>query len=417
METQKRFSIQSYWVVLFVFGLLFSCEQLDPMEEPLAVLEEFQDLSGLALEPEDDPINGRLVYTSDCESDCIEPGSGNYFAIKDSKSQSSGINTKKVSYKAYNTEDKFVVKVKYEVTSGPSQAKASITIQINGKKKEFKAVPSGYTATFAIPLENGWEKCEEVIFSIVQKGLGTPISFSEDYNLILVCKNIDKGLILWNKLGSIEEVLNSEVGPDLAFFDEDDGLNISANRAFVPGKIGKGITIAPGDYFITSRIHNLVLNNLNSVLNPDRGTISVWFYQKETPVGYEHNPYRIFDGPYGLEAGIGLSSFDDSNEGKTNVLLFELGKEESYVSIKYDDFNKFNGQWVHIAAVWDREGISGSNETMQLFINGTKVASTTKNNWNSGFGERADIAGANDFPEGKFILDEIKIYNVAKTNF
>ncbi|MCS4435232.1 DUF1566 domain-containing protein [Aquiflexum gelatinilyticum] len=189
METQKRFSIQSYWVVLFVFGLLFSCEQLAPVEEPLAVLEEFQDLSGLALEPEDDPINGRLVYTSDCESDCIEPGSGNYFAIKDSKSQSSGINTKKVSYKAYNTEDKFVVKVKYEITSGPSQAKSSIAILINGKKKEFKAVPSGYTATFSIPLEKGWEKCDEVTFSIVQKGLGSPISFSENYNLIAVCKD------------------------------------------------------------------------------------------------------------------------------------------------------------------------------------------------------------------------------------
>lgn len=188
METQKRFSIKDNMVVLFAFGLLFSCEQLAPVEEPVAVLEEFQDLSGIALEPEDDPINGRLIFSSDCESDCIETGSGNYFAIRDSKSQSSGINTKKVSYKAYNTQDKFVVKVKYEVTSGSSQAKASIAIQIKGKKKEFKAVPSGYTATFSVPLNKGWEKCDHVTFSIVQKGLGSPISFSEDYGLIPVCK-------------------------------------------------------------------------------------------------------------------------------------------------------------------------------------------------------------------------------------
>ncbi|WP_157966004.1 fibrobacter succinogenes major paralogous domain-containing protein [Cognataquiflexum aquatile] len=189
METQKRFSILNYLVVLFAFGSLFSCEQLAPVEEPVTVLEEFQDLSGIALEPEEDPINGRLIYSSDCETDCIEPGSGNYFAIRDSKSQSSGINTKKVSYKAYNTEDKFVVKVKYEITSGPSNAKASITIQIKGKKKEFKSVPSGYTATFSIPLEKGWEKCDEMTFSIVQKGLGSPISFSEDYGLIPVCED------------------------------------------------------------------------------------------------------------------------------------------------------------------------------------------------------------------------------------
>jgi uncharacterized protein (TIGR02145 family) len=191
METQKRFSIQNYLVVLFALGLLFSCEQLAPVEEPVDLLEEFQNLSGLALEPEDDPIDARLVYSSDCESDCIEPGSGNYFAIRDSKSQSSGINTKKVSYKAYNTEDKFVVKVKYEITSGPSQAKPSIAIMINRKKKEFKTVPSGYTATFSIPLEKGWEKCDQVTFSIVQKGLGSPISFSEDYNLISVCETGD----------------------------------------------------------------------------------------------------------------------------------------------------------------------------------------------------------------------------------
>lgn len=229
---------------------------------------------------------------------------------------------------------------------------------------------------------------------------------------------IGDGLVFWNKLGSVEEVTNSEVGPNLVLFDEGDGFNIAANREFVEGKIGNGITIAPGDdYYSTARIHNLVLNNLNSVLNPDRGTISVWFFQKETPFGYDHNPYRIFDGPYGFEAGIGLSSFDDSNEGKTNVLLFELGKEDSYVSIKYDDFNKFNNQWVHIAAVWDRDGIAGSNETMQLLINGEKVVSTTENNWSSQFGDRADIAGANDIPDGKFILDEIKIFNFAKTNF
>jgi uncharacterized protein (TIGR02145 family) len=188
MKTQKRFSIQSHLVVLFAFGLLFSCDQLAPEEAPVQVADEFVDMSGVALEPDEDPKGARLVYGSDCESDCIEPGSGNYFAIRDSKSQSSGINTKKVSYKAYNTEDRFVVKAKYEITAGPSQAKASITIQINGKKKEFKSVPSGYTATFSIPLDKGWDKCDLVTFSIIQKGLGSPISFSEDYNLIPVCE-------------------------------------------------------------------------------------------------------------------------------------------------------------------------------------------------------------------------------------
>lgn len=414
MKTQKWLSIRSHLVVWLAFGLMFSCEQFAQMDEPVA--EEFMDQSGVALELEDNLTNARLAMNADCGSDCITKGSGSYYFKKESQSKSSGINTKRVSYSAYNTEDKFVVKVKYEITSGPSEANSNILIQINGKSKEFKKVPSGYTATFSIPLEKGWKGCEEITFSILQKGLGTPISFSEVYQLIPVCKS-ENGLVLWNKLGSDFEVLNSEVGPNLAFFDDDDGFNIPAKREYVPGKFGNGITIAPGDYYVTARIHNLVLKNLNSILDPDRGTISVWFYQKETPVGYEHNPYRIFDGPYGLDAGIGLSSFDDSNEGKTNVILFELGLEESKVSIKYDILNKLNNQWVHISAVWDRNGINNSNETMQLYLNGNKVASTSANNWSSSFGERADIAGANDFPAGKFIIDELKIYNVAKTKF
>jgi uncharacterized protein (TIGR02145 family) len=188
METLKRKSILNYVVVLFAFGLLFSCEQLALVEEPVQVSEEFVDMSGIALEAEDDPINARMCFTGDCESDCIEPGSGRYFAMKDSKSKTSGINTKQVSYKAYNTEDCFVVKVRYQIKSGPSQAKACIVIQINGMKKEFKVVPSGYTATFSIPLEKGWDKCDEVTFSILEKGLGSPVSFSEKYNLIPVCE-------------------------------------------------------------------------------------------------------------------------------------------------------------------------------------------------------------------------------------
>ncbi|WP_194973432.1 LamG domain-containing protein [Aquiflexum lacus] len=422
MKTKKRICIQSYLVVLFTLGLMFSCEQFAPMEEPVLLLEEFQDLTGIELEQENDPLNARLIYASDCKSDCIELGSGKYFAKKDSKSKSSGINTKKISYKVFNTEEKFVVKVRYDITSGPSKAKANIHVQINGKSKEFKNVPSGYTATFSIPLEKDWKGCDEVSFSILQKGLGSPISFTETYPLIPVCK-YEKGLVLWNELGSDYEVLNSKFGPNLSFFDENNGLDIPANREYVPGKFGNAVTIAPGDYFPLARVHNLVLKNIDEILNPERGTISVWYSQRTNPIGYKFDTYRIFDGPYGFRSGISLSSYDGTFFGdkKTNVFSFALGREPSQVIIKFYPIEQTK-DWIHIAAVWDRKGISGSKEAMQLYINGKKVAATTSNNWSSSFGDpfwnnMVDIAGANGSPEGKFLLDDLKIYNYAKTDF
>ena len=63
------------------------------------------------------------------------------------------------------------------------------------------------------------------------------------------------GLVLWNKLGSDEEVLNSAFGPDLEFYtgggSSPDGI---ANRKYVPAVFGNGVTIDTGSYYCTQRI-------------------------------------------------------------------------------------------------------------------------------------------------------------------
>jgi hypothetical protein len=403
MKTQKRFSILNYLVVLFAFGLLFSCEQLAPVEEPVAVLEEFQDLSGLTMEPEDGPINGRLIYSSDCESDCIEPGSGNYFAIKDSKSQSSGINTKKVSYKAYNTEDKFVVKVKYEVTSGPSQAKASIAIQINGKKKEFKSVPSGYTATFSIPLDKGWDKCDEVTFSIIQKGLGTPISFSENYGLIPVCED-EKALILWNKLGSLYEVENSEIGPNGFIYPEIDFGIAKFGKGVIP-KVGWGLS---------------GVDFPNSIFNPEHGTIEFWINVYHLPKENDFGVYGFVNNAYDIEGN--LRVYWHNPNSLDFVLIFDGdGYDDSKArSIRYDSFSPNLNEPVHIAVVWDRNGIDDSDQTQRIYVNGELVSFGTFSDWGiqEGFGESRIATGWDwIYDESRFAMDNIKVWNYAKTDF
>jgi len=226
-------------------------------------------------------------------------------------------------------------------------------------------------------------------------------------------------LIFWNKLGSDEEVLNSAVGPDLVFFSGGDGLHVPANREYVTGKSGNAITIAPGSYSSTNRVHNLVLNDLPSLINPERGAIECFFFQNSSPVAYDHNPYRIFDGQYGFLSKMGFVSHDFNEDGKINALTFylDLGSATP-VSVSYMTFGSFNGQWVHVAAVWDRSGIGYSQETMQLYINGAKVAATTAKGWGTSLGQQADIAGGNDNNIARqFYVDELKIYDFAKIDF
>lgn len=416
MKTQKCFSIQNYLVVLFAFGLLFSCEQLAPVEAPVQISEEFVDMSGIALEAEDDPINAKMCFTGDCESDCIEPGTGRYFAMKDSKSKTSGINTKQVSYKAYNTEDCFVVKVKYQIKSGPSLAKACIVIQINGKKKEFKAVPSGYTATFSIPLEKGWDKCDEVTFSILEKGLGSPVSFSEKYNLIPVCGD-EKALILWNKLGSFEEVTNSEFGPDLF---------PGSGMLFQGGKYGNGLHVPQGNG--SRSVHSPY--SPRNIVPLGAFSIELWFKRTHDDEwdghtffhgAYENNGKGIVDltGHSGYVGMWGLyASLSDNDGNKVGMYTYNLQTKANW-----EAFYPKN-EWVHLAISHNANWPLG--QRIKIFRNGVELTGLQVQ-FETGVMSHVGQYGVGGIRIGNFIawdkwgaggvIDNFKVWNYAKTDF
>jgi hypothetical protein len=80
--------------------------------------------------------------------------------------------------------------------------------------------------------------------------------------------------------------------------------------------------------------------------------------------------------------------------------------------------SQYNGTWFHLAAVWNRQGIGGSSETMQLYVNGAKVAATSQNNWGTAVGSAVDIGGANDNNcANVFFVDNLKLWNYSKTDF
>lgn len=249
-------------------------------------------------------------------------------------------------------------------------------------------------------------------------GIGVTLMFSVIILVQLPASLHAQGsnLVLWNKLGSGEEILNSEVGPNLEFYDPSlhggtGCCDAIGNREYVTGPFeafGNGVMLS-GSYSVCDRIHNIILTNLSNYLSPEKGTIEAWYMQTEDPVAYFHNIYRIFDGSFGLNGGMGFQS--DETSGLVFWLTF--GGTQSLVAY---DISAYNNTWIHIAAVWNRIGIDGTNDTMRLYVDGNIVATTTQNNWGTAVGDLADICGAND-AAGYFSMDNLKIWNYAKTDF
>jgi|GEM_PF-1809725 len=225
-------------------------------------------------------------------------------------------------------------------------------------------------------------------------------------------EDLFQGLVLWNKLGSDNEVLNSAFGPNLEFYTGGGGFEVPGDRVYVPGKEGDSVTLK-GQYSALDRVHNLVLNNVSNYIDPEKGCVEVWYYQSGVPVAYSHGEYRLFDGSFGLGSGMFLDV-----AASTNSMRFMLEFGGAHRKIEYDPSNIPNYHWVHVAASWDRNGIEGSQDTMRLYVGGNIVASANWTDWGTAVGSAADICGGNDQNiAGKFRVDELKIWDYAKTDF
>lgn len=121
-----------------------------------------------------------------------------------------------------------MVEVTYAITAGSSDAEAILTIAIDGNIMEHTEVSSGSTVSHTVPLPDEWAGCDEVAFSIVQEGLGTPITFNESYALIPVCT--EESL----------EIGDAYQGGIIAYILQDGDPGYVANETH-------GITAAPSD--------------------------------------------------------------------------------------------------------------------------------------------------------------------------
>ena len=258
-------------------------------------------------------------------------------------------------------------------------------------------------------------------------------------------------LLLWNTLGSAYEIEHSVTGPNLTFFDCNDpttpyfgercSIDISGQLEYVPGVSGGAAEIAGGPYFPAAREHTALLRE--SILDPERGTVEAWYRQQSDPVPFEHNPHRIFGGPYGLTGvdEVNLYSQDarDSGDPRLHFSVFFGDEPPPYTEpqvvavrsltdgLEGYPITALNGQWIHVAGVWDRAGINGSPDTARLYVNGRVVAAAQEADWGATPCARrrpegqwrcfTDIAGCNDTCAHAFAVDELKLWNYAKTDF
>jgi Regulator of chromosome condensation (RCC1) repeat/Bacterial Ig domain len=249
--------------------------------------------------------------------------------------------------------------------------------------------------------------------------------------------------LLWNKLGSEDDVTHSEYGPNLVLFNcaqFDCGIDVPGTLAYPPGVFGDAASITDGPYFPGARVHTALLRD--AILNPEHGAVEAWYRQESDPVPFVHNPHRIFGGPYSLTGidEVNLYSQDafDSGDPRLHFAVF-FGEEpppftQPYLvaarslvdGVEGYPISALNGQWIHVAGVWDRNGIAGTADTVRLYVNGQVVAAAQEDDWGTTTCDRRlpgvdrcflDVVGCNDTCADTFAVDNLKAWGYAKTDY
>ena len=208
-------------------------------------------------------------------------------------------------------------------------------------------------------------------------------------------------LILWNKLGSTDEVEHSVVGPDGTIVG-----NVNFNNTV---KFSKGITPNTGDA-------ESGIDFPTTVVDPERGCVEMWVKFYYAPTAYSYGVYGFINANHWTH---NVMLFAWHNDG--SLLQFGLQFNGTYRSADLAGFNPALDTPIHIACVWDRTGIDGTSEYLRTYVNGVKVAvNDTNNDWgtnNTSGHFRVAAPWDSNFSTDRYTVDNIKIWNYAKTTF
>jgi hypothetical protein len=182
------------------------------------------------------------------------------------------------------------------------------------------------------------------------------------------------GVVLWNHLGSLRQIGNSVMGPDLSVSDP-------ALVAFPPGVVSGGIATMEGETGGGGYLWVSPTDFFGSDLT--QGTVEVWLQKRiERFVPYETPLVGIF-GPQPYDFQGGESSFEPIHafwsDGLTGGGGLEFGIWDGAQQLHAANDLGWDavpvGTWVHVAFVWDLDGIGGTADRMRIYRDGVVVAS------------------------------------------
>lgn len=224
----------------------------------------------------------------------------------------------------------------------------------------------------------------------------------------------EANLLFWNKLGSLEELQNSEVGANLI---------VEGNIGFMPAIEGNGF-FSTGHWYLGNRII-IPANGLQ--LSPQEGTIGAWVMYPQDPIvqAYGYSMFSILDGPYqsgsGRDNTLGQQVVAFVGDGTTGDLYtyyvnLNFGNSVQILIPNIDQVFQ-PGEFHYVTIVWDKNGIEGSDDKIRVFIDTVLIGNTNNNNWGDDLdlGNRHTIAKGEGFNDGTpaFVIDELRVYDRA----
>jgi hypothetical protein len=221
------------------------------------------------------------------------------------------------------------------------------------------------------------------------------------------------GLVLWNKLGSDEEVLHSAVGAD--------GTVVGTAYAYEPGKFGNGyVRKAAGDNYV--EFPASVADRLRR-----QGAIEEWINPKTPhPQPFSHGVYGLVGTPYGWAFLPSHASDGGVVLGWGDGVTFGGGfgaqiKFDGHVAqaIEATSFTATPGKPFHVAVAWDIGGIDGTADTIRIYRDGALVARGAQA-WNPAGPEVESIVlgyGPDGGGYDRYIVDNLKIWDYAKVDY
>ncbi|MGC9343099.1 MAG: PKD domain-containing protein, partial [Bacteroidales bacterium] len=226
------------------------------------------------------------------------------------------------------------------------------------------------------------------------------ISLEDNLSPVAFAENAMETPLLWNTLRSELEVENSLTGPGgslvgAAGFDSivKYGTGITPNT----GNAGSGVDFPTG------------------TVAPDSGSIEFWakFYDKPTP--FSHGVYGFINANHWSHNVLSFTWYNP------DLLQFILSFNGTLVTAETHGFNPELNKPIHLACVWNRQGIDGSSDYMRVYVNDSLVATnSTENNWgddNSVGNFRVATTWDNNFSVNRYSLENIQVWETARTGF